>query len=352
MQTEASRKIALFLRGELSRTDTEALQANRARDFQTFDLYSRGAHAASLRTERGLTQSIEFYRQAIERDPKYALAHAGLAEAYTGLGTYGFMARREAYARAADAANKAVALDDSLVEAHLALAYAHKNRFEWSLAEERFKRALQLKPAYARSHHWYSIYLMQQGRFAESIAEAKAAISLDPLSIGANLQLASALLMARRYEDAISQWQRALQQDPTFVNAYRGITSAYTYLGLYDRALAAAADAARHAPLGSEDQELKADLGYLLAVSGRRTEALRIVRQLEERFDKTGEEVGGSIAAIYIGLGRTELAFQWLTKARDRRDPEMGFLKIDPRWDPLRKDPRFSALLTSVGFSS
>ncbi len=233
----------------------------------------------------------------------------------------------------------------------MVLGYVRKNRFEWVAAESSFRRALELKPGLAMAHHWYSIYLTQQGRFPEAFTEIRTALSLDPLSIGANLQMASVLMMARRYEDAISQWEKALQMDAGFVNAYRGMTAAYTYLGLYDRARSAAAEATRRAPLGSEDQELKADLGYSLAVAGRRAAAADIQRELIERYRRTGEQVGGSIAAIYAGLGQVDKAFEWLSRARDTRDPELGYLKVDPRWDPLRSDGRFGSLLASLGFT-
>lgn len=350
LQSEVSRKIALALKGSLSKLDAERLDAARGRDFEAFNLYMKGRHAWELRTEDALNRSVQYFEAAIRRDPQYALAHAGLADAYTTLGTYGFLPNGEAYARAAAAAAKAVSLDGSLPEAHLSLAYAQKNRFEWKAADASFKRVIDLKPGMAQGHHWYSIYLTQMGRFPEAIVEIKTALSLDPLSIGAHLQMASLLLMARRYEDAISQWQRAVQMDPAFVNAYRGITSAYTHLALYDKALAAAGEAARKSPLGAEDQELKADLGYVLAVSGRKTEARTIARALEDRFQHAGEEVAGSIAAIFAGLRDVESAFEWLARACKRRDPEMGYLKVDPKWDPLRGDPRFEALLTSLGF--
>ena len=157
--------------------------------------------------------------------------------------------------------------------------------------------------------------------------------------------------MARRYEDAISQYQRAVQMDANILNAYRGMTAAYTYLGLYDRALAVAKDATGRAPLGTEDQELKADVGYVLAVSGRRIEAQQILRALTARYESTGEELAGSIAAIHAGLGANDRAIEWLLRARERRDPELGYLKVDPRWDGLRRDSRFETLLKSLGFA-
>lgn len=351
MQVEVSRKIALALRGELSAADMERFNVT-AGDSEAFTLYLKGRYNASLRSESGLNLAITQYEQAVLKDGHFAPAYAGLAEAYFSLGTYGVVPRSEAFARAATAAQKAIALDDSLPEAHAVLGYAHKNRFAWADAEAGFKRAIQLSPGYAAGHHWYSIYLTQRGRFPEAITEIKAALALDPLSIGANLQLAGLLMMAHRYEDAIAQWQHTIRMDGGFVSAYRGIATSYAYLGLHQKADEAMQQAVAHANPGSEDQELKADRAYVLALAGRRTEAQQIVRELETRQERTGEALAGSIAAIYTGLGEREQAFAWLARACEARDPEVGFLGVDPRWDPLRSDVRFAGLLRTVGLES
>jgi serine/threonine protein kinase/tetratricopeptide (TPR) repeat protein len=351
MQSEASRKIAIALKGELSKSESEVLAARRGHDFEAFNLYLKGRQAWMLRTEDGLNRSVQFHQQAIQRDPKFALAYAGLSDAYTSLGTYTFLPRADAYARAAEAAGTAVELDPSLAEAHLSLAYAQKNRFKWDDAEASFKRAIALKPGVAQAHHWYSIYLTQVGRFAEGIAEIKAALALDPHSIGANLQFATLLMMARRHEDAIAQWQHAIQLDASFLNAYRGISTAYAHLGLYERALDAAQQAAKALPRGSEDQELQADLGYVLAVAGRRAEALAIAKRLESRYRDAGETIAGSIAAIYSGLNDKKTALEWVKRAVDQRDPEIGYFKVDPKWDHIRSEPQFQSALAELGFS-
>jgi TolB-like protein/Tfp pilus assembly protein PilF len=348
MQAEISRKIAIALRGELSERETERLRQGNGRSFDAFDLYLKGRHAVSLRTADGLRQAVTFFQDAIGRDATFAGAHAGLAEAYIGLGAYGVLPRSEAYARAMEAARRALELDPSLPEAYAALGYADKNRFEWDAAETNFKRAIELRPGYATAHHWYSIYLTQLGRFPEAIAEIQAAISLDPLSVGANQQFAGLLLMARRYQDAISQWERAIQMDPAIVVPYRGIAEAYAHMSLFDKARDAIDEAIARAPQGAEDQELKADRGFVLALSGRKNEARQIARELEERHRLTGEELGGSIAAIYSGLGDTDAAFGWLQKALDTRDPELGYLKVDPRWDGLRSDSRLDVIMVAL----
>ena len=351
MQSEISRKIAIALRGELSQAETERLRPSQGHDFEAFTLYAKGRQHWTLRTEDDVNRAIQYFQEAIQRDPAYAPAYAGLSDAYTSLGAYGVLPRAEAWKRAAEAAERALALDATLAEAHASLGFAQKNRFEWRAAEASFKQAIALRPGAPLPHHWYAILLMQLGRFPEAITEIKAAIALDPLSIGANLQFASVLLMAHRYEDAIGQWQHALQLDPSFVNAYRGMASAYGYLGMYDKALAQAAEAARRSAQGGDDQDLKTDLACVLAAAGRRDEALQIANAMKERYETTGEGLAGSIAAIFGALRQPELALHWLTIATAQRDPEVGYLKVDPRWDFLRTDPRFEKLMSDVGLA-
>lgn len=351
MQSEVARKIAVALKGELSAPEAQALERRQRTDFETARLYAKGRYYLRLRTEDGLNQSVQYFNQAIARDAGYAPAHAGLADSYTALGTYGILPRAEAFARAADAARRAVALDESLAEGHAALGYALKNRFEWTAAETSFRRALALKPAWPTAHHWYSIFLTQHGRFPEAITEAKAAIALDPLSIGPNMQFAAALLMARRYADAIAQYERALEIDPGVASAYRSIAQAKTYLGEYADARVAFDRAARATPAGAEDQEYKAAIGYLDGRSNRRDEALRVAKELSVRYEATGEQLAASVAAIHAGCGGIDEALRWLERAVDGRDPEVAYLKVDPRWDPLRSDPRFAGLLDRLGFT-
>ena len=349
MQAEVARKIAVALKGELTLPDERLLGAGAGRNAEAFNLYLRGRYYWGLRTEDGMNRAIQYFNDAVGIDPGYALAFAGLSDAYTSLGTYGVISRIDASAQAASAAQHAIALDPNLAEAHASLGYVQKNRFEWAAAEASFRRAIQLKPNYSSAHHFYANLLTQLGRQAEALAEIKRAVALDPLSISANVTVAGTLLMARRYDDAIAQYQSVLRSDPGFGPAYRGMAAAYMYSGRYAQAADAHRRAREVAPLAVEDQELKSDMGYLAGVSGRRADALRIVAELRDRYDKAGEAVAGSIAAIYCGLGDVEQAFMWLERAYKGRDPEVSFLKVDPRWDALRADRRFDELLKGLG---
>jgi len=352
MKSTVANQIAVALKGELSSRDVELLRPGVRYDDEAFNLYLKGRQAWERRSEESVRRSILYFHQALDRDPRLAPAHAGLSDAYTALGVYGSIPREEAYVRAAGAAARALQLDPTLAEAHASLGLVHKNRFEWRAAEDSFKRALELKPGLARAHQWYSIFLTQHGRFAEATAEIKIAMSLDPLSVAPKLQFASLLAMSRRYEDSVAQYRQALALDGGFATAYRHLANVYVQMGRFEQAQELYAEARRKSPIGAGDQELKADSGYLYARWGRRSEAVALARELVRRHDGEREETAGSIAAIYAGLGSRDEAMAWLRQAYEARDPETGYLLVDPRWDTLRTDARFTTLLKALGFAA
>ena len=349
MQSEVARRIAVALRGTLSPLDDARFAAGLSKDPEAFQLYLKGRYYWSLRTADGLNRSIRYFTEALAQDPSYASAHAGVADAYTALGTLGIVPRTDAFARAAAAAEHAIALDPDSADSHAALAYARKNRFEWAESEASFRRAIALKPNHSTAHHWYSILLTQHGRFDEATTEIKTAVFLDPIAIGPKLQLASLLLLRRRYAEAVEQFEKAIQIDGSLAVAHRSLAQAYTYDGRYAEAAVTFERAVRATPAASDDHETKAAVGYLHAVAGRHADALAIAGELTSRYHASGEAVAASIAAIYAGLKQNDAAFEWLTRACDARDPEVGYLKVDPRWDPVRGDRRFAQLLEALG---
>jgi len=349
MQSEVARRIAVALKGELTEPDAATLSHTRSGNVQAFKLYLKGRYYWSLRTEDGFNRSIEAYRAALDQDPEYALVHAALADTYTLMGVYGITPRLQALSRAADEATKAVSLDGSLAEAHASLGYVQKNRFQWEAAEASFKRSLQLKPRYEAAHLWYGTFLTQQGRFADAISELKVALALDPFSISTNSQFSTTLLLARRYDEAIAQVDRVMELDPSHTSSYQVLAEAHAFKKEYDRALTDVRRASQGATLGGEDQELQGDLGFILAMSGQKAKAEEIIQWLTNR-EKTGAPVAAAIATIYAALGQHDRAFDALERARLREESELGYLKIDPRWDTLRGDKRFETLLRQVGF--
>jgi adenylate cyclase len=348
LKSDVASQIALALRGELSTQDRLLLRPSKVSNARAFDLYLRGRHLVALRTEARVTEGLKSFQDALIVDPSFAAAYAGISDAYTTLGVFGSLPRSEAFARSADAARHAIALDDTLAEAHTSLAYALKNQFDWNGSEKSFKRAIELKPGSAQAHQWYSVLLTQQGRLPEAVAEAKLAVSLDPLSVGPTLQFASVLTQQRRYPDALVQYDRSLQLNLHFATTYRHKALALAHAGRFAEALEALNKAFAETPAGAEDLELKADRGYISAAAGERGVAEQIARELAARHRMTGEHVSGGIAAIYAGLGRLDEAMSWLSRAESERDPEVGYLRVDARWDRLRDDPRFKRIVSDV----
>ncbi len=352
LQSEVAAAVAEGIGVELLRDQSSAGQAAAPAGAQppqspdAFDLYLRGRYQWNLRTREGINRSIQYFREAIERDPTFARAHAGLADAYNLLGIYGMIPRAEADKQASQAAAQALQIDPELAEAHTSLGYIRSQRFEWAGAEASFKRALELRPAYGTAHHWRSILLSQLGRLDEALSEIDRAVALDPLSVTVNAQRGAVLLMARRYDDAIAQLERTIRLDPDFSRTHMVLAEAYAHKGDYGRALA---ETDRAAKLGGTGVELTADIGYILAGAGRRSEAVRIAGQLAAQYRSREDGAAAGAATVYAGLRDVERTIEWLERAWERRDPAIADLNVDPRFDSVRKDARFTALLKRAG---
>jgi tetratricopeptide (TPR) repeat protein len=322
--------------------------ARPAQDFQSFDLYLRGRYYWNARTEEGLKRSVQYFQEAIDRSPRFGTAYAGLADAYNLLGDYGFVPRAEARARAVAAATKALELDDSVAEAYVSLAFIDDDEFRWDAAEERFKRALALKPGYVTGHHWYAYHLVQRARFDEAIAEGNRAVELDPLSIGTIGELGTIFLYARQYDRAIVQLEKTVQMDPNFARGRSELAKAYLLTGQRDRGRA---EAEKGLATASRDVIALGDIGYVYAVTGRQGEARRIAAELIARNRSREDGTALAAAIVFAGLGDLERTFAWLDAARRPLDPQLAGFKVDPRFDRVREDPRFGKLLATVGLS-
>jgi tetratricopeptide (TPR) repeat protein len=314
--------------------------------FDSFDMYLRGRYYWNQRTEPGFRQSIQYFQEAINRDPRNALAYAGIADAYYLLGVYDFMPQAEARALATAAASQALTLDDSLAEAYASLGAIHGAQMEWDAAEANFKRALELKSSYATAYHWYSLVLARRGRSSEALAAIDKALELDPLSLSVNGQLAVTLMWARRYDEAIARLDKTLQMDPNFAKAHMVLAEVYAHKGDYARALTEARVAVDR---GGGGAELLADVGYIYAVSGRPRDARRIIDDLANRYRKHEDGAAGALAIVYAGLGDRDRAFDWLERARVLLDPAIPDVRHDARFDKLHDDVRFRDFLAKVG---
>ena len=338
VQEDISRDIFENLRLKLSVEEQKQLEA--------FSLYLKGRNSWNKRTEDGLLQGIEYFRSAIEVDRDYAPAYAGLADCYNMLVVYGISQPRDAFPKAKEAATKALSIDGALAEARTSLAFI-EHRWDWAReqAERDFQLAIKSKPAYAPAHQWYSSYLVAMGRFDEAIAEAKRAEELEPLSFISNSHLGWIFYLAGRYDEAIQHCQRLLDVDPNFFPARRYLGLAYEQKGMY----AEAVDQFQQGVKLSGSPLMMSLLGHAYAASGKRSEAQRILAELDKQKQRYVSPY--TIATIYAGLGEKDQAFKWLEKAFEDRDIWLMNLKVDPVFASLRKDRRFESLLQRTGLT-
>jgi tetratricopeptide (TPR) repeat protein len=294
-------------------------------------------------------KAIEHFQQAIQIAPDYAPAYAGLADAYALLGsmTNSTSPRHEAMPRARAFAEKALALDESLAEAHSSLAFVLMHfEHDWAAAEKEFQRAIALNPSYVTAHHWYAYYLVAQTRVQEALREIRLAQELDPLSLIINTDVAELLYYARQYDEAIRQAQKTLEMDPSFALAHRVLALAYEQKGMYEESLAELHTQVRLS--GRADFAL-AELARGYALTGNRAEAEKLLRELRALNPQNpGTSIG--LAFVYAALGDKDQAFFWLEKSARER---MGIIliKVQPYFDSLRSDPRLLAIERSMALS-
>src|SRR6185369_9958560 len=302
VQEDISRDIFENLRLKLSVEEKKQLEA--------FSFYLKGRNYWNKRTEDGLLQGVEHFRKAIEVDPEYAPAYAGLADCYNMLVVYGINQPKEAFPKAKEAATEALKIDDSLAEARTSLAFI-KHRWDWDRvgAEKEFQLAIRYKPGYAPAHQWYSSFLVAMGRFDEAIAEAKRAEELEPLSFISNSHLGWILFLAGRNDEAIAHCRRLLEVDPNFFPALRYLGLAYEQKGMHKEAIA---EFAKGVKLSASPLMISL-LGHAYAVSGNKAEARRILAELDQQKQRYVSPY--TVATIYAGLGDRDQAFKWLEKA-------------------------------------
>jgi DNA-binding winged helix-turn-helix (wHTH) protein/TolB-like protein len=343
VQEEISRDIFENLRLKLNVEEQKQLEAYR--------LYLKGRNAWNKRTRDGMQQGINYFQQAINADPNYAAAYAGLADCYNMQVIYGVNEPKEGFPKAKEAAIKALEMDDTLAEAHTSLAFI---KFRWDRdrveAEREFQLAIKHKPTYAPAHQWYSSYLVALERFDEAVAEAKRTSELEPLSFTASSHLGWIFYLAGRNDEAIAQCAKILNLDPNSFPARRYLGLAYEQKGMYPQAI----DQFQQGVKLSGSPLMLALLGHAYAVSGKTSEARQVLSDLH---DLSASQVAESrryvspytVAAIYTGLGDKDQAFKWLEQAYEERDVWLMNLKVDPVFAKLRTDKRFQDLLTRAG---
>ncbi len=341
LQSEIARDVSSKLKSQLSGAEVAKVEKNYTANAEAYQLYLKGKFYWNKRTSESLKQAAELYRQAIEKDPNYALAYSGLAETYVLFSSYDVAPATDSMPQAKAAALRALEIDDSLAEAHTALGFYLAN-FEWDRgrSEKEYRRAIELKPNYSTAHHWLGADLGNIKRFDDSLVEMRLAEELDPLSsiIGSNL--ADMQLLARRYDEAIAQYKRTLVRNPNFSYAHTAMSRAYGAKGMYAEAIAEARRAVELNPGTSE----KAYLALWLARSGKRDEALKLLGELKELATQS-YVAGDSFALIYVGLGDREETLNWLEKHMESHAETANTYAVAPEYDELRSEPRFKAML-------
>ncbi|HZN10257.1 MAG TPA: protein kinase, partial [Blastocatellia bacterium] len=348
LQSEVTRDVSRKLRARLSGADEQRLAKNYTGNPEAYQLYLKGRYHLLKNTRPEIQTGVSYFRQAIEVDPAYALAHAGLAEAYRVLAIAGEMPPTELMPQAKAAARKAVEIDDGLAEAHTALGHViFWHDWDWDAAEDRFRRALELDPNSADAHEAYANVLSYTGRHAEAIAEIRRARELDPLNPRINVIEGVMLINAGRADEALDRLRKTLQLEPNYWFARQYAASAYIEKGMYPEAIAEAREARGFPGVPTRPA---AFLGYALAKSGRRAEARAELEGLL-KLSKERYVPPYNIAMVYNGLGEREETLEWLERGYREQEPRMVFLKVAPNWNTLRDDPRFQDLLRRVGFT-
>ncbi len=347
VQEEMAGQISAKLRGRLSGEEKKRLTKRYTENAEAYQLYLKGRYFWEKRTEDSLKKSIDYFNQAIEKDPAYGRAYAGLAEAYSVLSSWGVMPPKESYPKARAAAAKALEIDDSLVEAHACLGLLTSYDWAWSAAEREFKRAIELNPNYATAHHWYGMLLASLGRSDEAIAELHRAKELDPLSRIIQANNARISLYARQYDRALEEARKTIEQFPDYFNGPLMLGRAHEAKGMLEQAIREYREAVN---LGGGPLALSA-LGGAYALSGRRVEAQTTLEELKSLATRRYVPPY-YIATIYQDLGEKDRAFEWLEKAYADGSWDLVFLKVNPVWDPVRSDPRLADLLRRLKLAS
>src|SRR6266567_2651942 len=309
---------------------------------EAYEAYLKGRYMWNKRTVDSLQKALGYFQQALRLDPNYSLAYVGLADTYTLLSFFTLAAPSDAFPKAKEAAEKALAIDPTLAEAYTALGqYKAYYEWDWNGAEVEFQKGIALNPNYPLLHHWRSLNLIAMGRMDEARAAMQRALELDPLLLVSNVNLGRIDYYEGRYDQAIKQYQRALDLDKDFMRTHLRMGLAYVQQGRYHEALT---EYNKALEIAGDTPQIRAHIAHVLAISGKRSEALIELAKLQERA-KRQYVPPYDIALIYVGLGENDKALAWLEKAYDDHSTEMIYFKVDPLLAPLHSDPRYQNLL-------
>ena len=346
LQADLSKEIAERLKLRLTGEERQLLAKRYTVDAEAYRFYLKGRYYWNKRSPEGMQKAASYFQQAIDEDPTYALAYAGLADTYVYLSFFNVVPPRDAMPKAKAIAEKALELDGQLAEAHVSLGYiSYTYDWDWPAAGRHFDQALALNPTYTIAHYFYPFYLSSSGRSQEALGVAKSALDLDPASPSASHNLAVQFYFARQFNQAIEQCHKTLEMDPNFVVAYQVLGEAYLAEGMNREAVPVLE---KYSALSQGGADSLALLGYSHARLEERTHALRMLQELTAASKKSFVPAF-FFALVYAGLEDKDQAFTWLERAYNERYTRFAYLKLEALWDPLRSDQRFSDLVRRVG---
>jgi len=345
IQTDIAERVAEALKVQLLTENRTLIQQKAPEDIGAYVLYLRGRYHWSRRNKEDLEKAIAYFGEAIEKDPNYALAHAGMADCYTLMGRHLYLPAKGAFSKARDFANRALELNNDLAEAHTSLAAVLLiYDWEWDAAEDQFKRAIQLNPNYATAHYWHSVLLQTTGRLQESVTAAEKAQVLDPLSPVIGMGVVQAYFFSGQYDKAVEECHRYLDMDPSFVVARDFLVHLHVQNGLFEEA---AEEAKRLLDVSERKSEAMAHLAYVYAASGKTEEAKKLFEA-----SVADAEFGYSNPTIFIIvcsiLGDLDNAYRWAEKARESGRIALHSLRFSPDLQRFRTDPRYNLLLAKA----
>lgn len=342
IQDSISQRVAETVAKKLTGEEKELLTKRYTQNAEAYQLYLKGRYFLNKSTEEDFRKAIEYFERALDKDPGYAAAYAGLADSYAQMGSFGLVEMKESYERAREAITRALERDDRLAEAHASLGYILMNYYwDWPQAESQFKQAIELNTNYAMAHNWYSQYLGFMGRPEEALRESLRAQQIDPLSPWTNSGFI--LFLSRRYNEAIAESQKALELNADFAAAHMIIGLSNVQLKNYELGISELQRA-------KDNPDSRALLAYAYAVAGKKKEARQLLEELQ-RLSKERYVSPFPIATGYVGLGETDEAFRQLERAYAEHSWAMGMLKVNPIFDPIRSDPRFMELLRRINLA-
>ena len=346
IQSDIAQKTAEALNLEILVREKQGIERRFTRNIDAYHAYLKGRYFWNKRNKEALERAAGYFREALEKDPDYAPAYAGLADTHAVLALFEFVAPREAYPEAKKMVEKALAIDDDLAEAHTSLALIRfQYDWDWAGSEREFLKAIELNANYAPAHHFYADMLKAQGRFDEALEQIRLAQELDPLSLAISTGVGHVLYLSKRYDDSIRQYAKTVELDPNFMQTHLWFGRPYLQKGMYSEAIS---ELQKAVSLSGESTVALAMLGHALASAGKKTEADQVMRKLVERSTTTYVP-SYWIAVIYNGFRDRENVMVWLEKAYDERSSWLAWVKVEPRFDWLRGDREFDSIVRRLG---